>query len=185
MIAFGTYISEAEAYRRYAEPGIKAGGRAGLSGVPLRRGGPGGRSYNVILDKAAEHATSRLSSWCTRTPRSPIRRSATRSATRCAIQQSRRSAVWAPRRADDRLVEGPGEGSSGPQRYTDYGGGDLPAFEWARPWPPPGEVDSVDGFLMVLSPWAVRNLRFDEELTFGYGFDFDFCQQARVAGRRW
>ena len=27
---------------------------------------------------------------------------------------------------------------------------------------PPAEVDVVDGFLLVLSPWAVRNVRFDE-----------------------
>ena len=27
-----------------------------------------------------------------------------------------------------------------------------------------GEVDVVDGFLLVLSPWVVRNLRFDESL---------------------
>ena len=42
----------------------------------------------------------------------------------------------------------------------------------------------MDGVLLALSPWAVRNLRFDESLVLGYGFDVDFCLQARAAGRR-
>ena len=42
----------------------------------------------------------------------------------------------------------------------------------------------VDGFLLVLSPWAVRNLRFDESLGTLHGYDVDFCLQARAAGRK-
>ena len=53
-------------------------------------------------------------------------------------------------------------------RYEEHGGGDLPAFSWAWADAPPyariGEVDTLDGFLLVLSPWAVRNVRFDESL---------------------
>jgi hypothetical protein len=45
-------------------------------------------------------------------------------------------------------------------------------------------VDAVDGQLLVLSPWAVRNLRFDESLILNYGFDIDLCLQARAAGKR-
>lgn len=48
-----------------------------------------------------------------------------------------------------------------------------------------GDVDAVDGLLLVLSPWAVRNLRFDEEaLDAFHGYDVDLCFQARAAGRR-
>ena len=47
-----------------------------------------------------------------------------------------------------------------------------------------GEVDTVDGFLLVLSPWAVRNVRFDESLVLGHGFDLDYCLQVRAAGRK-
>ena len=36
-----------------------------------------------------------------------------------------------------------------------------------------GEVDSIDGFVMALSPWVVRNLRFDESLGQLHGYDFD------------
>jgi glycosyl transferase family 2 len=47
------------------------------------------------------------------------------------------------------------------------------------------EVEAVDGLLMVLSPWAVRHLRFDAERFHGFhGYDVDFCFQARAEGRR-
>ncbi len=41
------------------------------------------------------------------------------------------------------------------------------------------EVEAVDGQLLVLSPWAVRNVRFDETLILGHGFELDFCLQVR------
>jgi hypothetical protein len=48
-----------------------------------------------------------------------------------------------------------------------------------------GDVDAVDGLLMVLSPWAVRNLRCDTETFTGFhAYDVDLCLQARAAGRR-
>jgi len=47
------------------------------------------------------------------------------------------------------------------------------------------DVDAVDGLLLVLSPWAVRNLRFDTDRFHGFhGYDVDICLQARAAGRR-
>lgn len=47
------------------------------------------------------------------------------------------------------------------------------------------DVEAVDGLLMVLSPWAVRNLRFDSATFHGFhGYDVDFCLQACAAGRR-
>jgi GT2 family glycosyltransferase len=46
------------------------------------------------------------------------------------------------------------------------------------------DVDTVDGLLMVLSPWTVRELRFDEGLSDFHGYDADLCFQARARGRR-
>lgn len=47
------------------------------------------------------------------------------------------------------------------------------------------DVDAVDGLLMVLSPWAARELRFDAETFTGFdAYDADFCAQVRAAGRR-
>jgi glycosyl transferase family 2 len=48
-----------------------------------------------------------------------------------------------------------------------------------------GEVDMVDGFLLVLSPWAIEELRFDESLGPGFdAYDADLCFQARERGRK-
>lgn len=49
-----------------------------------------------------------------------------------------------------------------------------------------GEVDMVDGYLLVLSRWAIRELRFDAA-TLGpgfHGYDADICFQARERGRK-
>ena len=70
------------------------------------------------------------------------------------------------------------------QRYQRFGGGEIPAFSWKHHDPAPAEVDVVDGRLMVLSPWAVETLRFDESLSLGYGYELDLCLKARAAGRR-
>jgi hypothetical protein len=57
---------------------------------------------------------------------------------------------------------------------------DVPPPAYART----GEVDTLDGFLLVMSPWAVRNARFDESLGSFHGYDFDICMQVREAGRK-
>jgi hypothetical protein len=74
-------------------------------------------------------------------------------------------------------------------RFDEYGGGDLPALSWIPEKIPvyaeTGPVDSIDGFVMAFSPWAIENLRFDE--TIGgvlHGYDFDICMQARAAGKK-
>jgi hypothetical protein len=74
-------------------------------------------------------------------------------------------------------------------RYTELGGGEFPSLSWNGDALPPyartGEVDTVDGFVLVLSPWVVRNLRFDDSLGQKlHGYDFDFCLQVREAGRK-
>lgn len=60
-----------------------------------------------------------------------------------------------------------------------YPGGEL-RFGFEDPW-----ADSVDGLLLVLSPWAMKNLRFDEDTYHGFhGYDADICMQAREKGMR-
>jgi hypothetical protein len=46
-----------------------------------------------------------------------------------------------------------------------------------------GDVDALEGSLLVLSPWAVRNLRFDPLPGF-HGYDVIICRKARNAGKR-
>jgi hypothetical protein len=74
-------------------------------------------------------------------------------------------------------------------RFREFGGGDVPAFSWednGRPaYSRTGDVDTVDGFVMALSPWVVRNVRFDETLGSQiHGYDLDFCLQVRELGRK-
>jgi GT2 family glycosyltransferase len=73
-------------------------------------------------------------------------------------------------------------------RYSELGGGELPALSWEKENLPAfaqtGEVDTLDGFVLCLSPWVVRNVRFDESLGLLHGYDFDFCKQVRAAGRK-
>lgn len=50
--------------------------------------------------------------------------------------------------------------------------------------PRTGDVGFIDGSIMVFSPWAVENLRFDERWTdFRSGYD-DICLHALAAGKR-
>lgn len=46
-----------------------------------------------------------------------------------------------------------------------------------------GEVDALEGSLLVLSRWAVANLRF-EDWPGWHGYDVAICRRARNAGRR-
>ncbi len=73
-------------------------------------------------------------------------------------------------------------------RYEEHGGGDLASFSWAWSEAPAyarvGEVETLDGFVLVLSPWVVRNIRFDESLGQFHGYDLDLCLQVRAAGRK-
>ena len=73
--------------------------------------------------------------------------------------------------------------------YEEFGGGEIPAMSWDMTKMPDfartGEVDTIDGFVIGLSPWAIQELRFDESLgSMLHGYDFDFCLQARAAGRK-
>jgi hypothetical protein len=74
-------------------------------------------------------------------------------------------------------------------RFDDFGGGEIPAMAWAPERMPvyakTGRVDSLDGFVMAFSPWAISNLRFDESIGgLLHGYDFDICMQAQAAGKQ-
>ncbi|MCQ1957271.1 glycosyltransferase family protein [Arthrobacter sp. zg-Y826] len=47
------------------------------------------------------------------------------------------------------------------------------------------DVDMVDGLLLALSPWAIKNLRFDASTFSGFhAYDADISMQARSRGKR-
>lgn len=185
MIAFGASIQGAEAYRRYAEPGIALAAEPDSVVYAYAAVEPLARTYNLILDAAAErddlealvlvHAHTEITDprLCVK-----VREALTEpdiGIVGCAGATGVGGIAW---------WEGEITAAGLVQRYEELGGGEVPAYSWARQSRPPAEVEAVDGQLLVLSPWVVENLRFDESLMLNYGFDLDLCLQARAAGRR-
>ena len=185
MIAFGSSIQGAEAYRRYAEPGIRLAAEAESEVYAFAAVEPLARTYNLILDAAAQrddlealtlvHAHTEITdrAFCTKV-RAALGDPDV-ALVGCAGAVGVRSIAW---------WEGSVTAAEVVQRYDEFGGGRLPAYSWTERAAPPAEVEGVDGQLLILSPWAVRNLRFDEGMILNYGFDLDFCLQVRAAGRR-
>jgi GT2 family glycosyltransferase len=70
--------------------------------------------------------------------------------------------------------------------YERNGGGEVVMDNWTNYVQVSGvhPVSAVDGMIMVLSSWAARNLRFDEQIDPGaHGYDVDICFQAKAAGK--
>jgi hypothetical protein len=190
MIAFGTAITRPDIYGRCAEPGIMRAAEPDSEIVPLRSIGSIFESYNALLERAAARADLEAlvlvhqdaeiveADFCHKV-RDALGDPGVGVAG-CVGAIGVRSIAW---------WEGSVTQASFIHRYDDeHGAGDLPAFSWVWEDAPPyariGEVDTVDGFLLVLSPWAVRNVRFDESLGRLHGYDIDYCLQVREAGRK-
>jgi Glycosyltransferase like family len=185
LIAFGTAIVDAAAYIRYARPGIQAAAEPGAQVFAFEAIGNVCRSNNLLLDAAAarddlealvlvdEHVELDDPELCAKL--------------RGALRDPDVAVVgWMGATGVRTIAWWDGRISCGPvlQQFNEHGGGRLPACSWTDVDAPPAEVDTVEGRLMALSPWAVRNLRFDEELSLGFGYDLDYCLQARAAGRK-
>jgi Glycosyltransferase like family len=189
VIAFASSITDGEMYRKAAQPGIELAREPDSVVLANAAAGSIFRSYNLILDQAAEledlealvllHQDAEIAS-----------------PDACAV--IRRTLAGDPDIGVLGVVGAVGvrtiawwEGSvtwaSFTHRYTELGGGEQPALTWDTSDLPAfartGEVDTVDGFVMVLSPWVVRNVRFDESLGQLHGYDFDFCLSVRAAGK--
>jgi hypothetical protein len=189
MIAFGSAITAPDIYQRCAEPGIRLA--AEPDSVVLAHAAAGSifRRYNLLMDKAAElddlealvlvHQDAEIADpdFC------PKLRQALSDpdvgVVGCVGAIGVRSIAW---------WEGSVTWASFIHRYGELGGGDIHSFTWNAAEAPPfartGEVDTVDGFVLGLSPWTVRNVRFDESLGQLHGYDFDLCLQVREAGRK-
>ena len=189
MIAFGAAITRPDVYRACAEPGIRRAAEPGAAVFDLPASGSIFHSYNALLDSAAaledlealvlvhqdaEIVSADLCSTIRATLADPDV-----GLIGCAGAVGVRSIAW---------WEGSVTLSSFINRYPEHGGGDLQAFSWdwsdAPPYARTGEVETLDGFVLVLSPWVVRNLRFDESLGGFHGYDLDLCLQVREAGRK-
>jgi GT2 family glycosyltransferase len=190
MIAFGCSIMSPELYERHAGPGIRRAAESDSAVYPYSAAGSIFRTYNLILDEAAAHddlealvllhqdaeivdpAFGAKLRWALRDPEVGV--------VGCVGAVGARSIAW---------WEGSVTWAAFVDRYEDASGGRAPALNWNGDELPPsartGEVDVVDGFLLALSPWTVRNVRFDESLgQLVHGYDFDLCRQVRAAGRK-
>ena len=189
MIAFGSSITKPHVYQSCAEPGVRRAAEADSAILALPSIGSICRSYNAILDQAAAHED--LEALVLVHQDTEIVDPDFCDKTRAALSDPDVAVVGCVGAVGVRSIawwEGSVSLASFSHRHDDHGGGDLPGFSWdwdeAPPYARVGEVDTVDGFLLVLSPWAVRNVRFDESLGRLHGYDFDYCLQVRAAGRK-
>ena len=187
MIAFASAITEGDTYERFAGPGIARVAEPDSEILAYGSAGSIFRNYNMFLDMVRDredlealvlvHQDAEIvdPDFC-----SKVRHGLSDpdvAVVGCAGAIGVRSIAW---------WEGAVTWSSFSHRYEEEGGGEIPALTWDEvpSYARLGEVDTIDGFVMALSPWAVRNLRFDENLGQIHGYDFDFCLQARAAGRK-
>lgn len=185
MIVFGSSMTDPEAYRRWARPGIRMVAEPDSEIYAFAAVGSICRSYNLMLDTAAK--VEDLEALVLVQQEVEILDPDLCRKVREALSDPEVGAVGPIGATGVKSIAWwEGDISAAPVRlrYQRFGGGEIPAFSWKPHEPPPAEVDSLDGRLLVLSSWAVRNLRFDESLSLGFGYDLDLCLKVREAGRR-
>lgn len=190
VVAIGSAITDPKKYERFVVPGIELCKEPDTEILSFASSGTLFRSYNLILDEAAKrddleflvliHQDAEI------TDPEFIQKIRAELAdpdvalVGCAGAVGVRSIAW---------WEGAVTWASFTHKYDELGGGEIPALTWLATNTPSyaklGEVDMIDGFVIGFSPWAIRNLRFDE-LTGGalHGYDFDICHQARERGKK-
>jgi hypothetical protein len=189
MIAFGCAITDLGTYRRCAEPGITLSSAPDTQVIAHPADGSIFRNYNAIMDRA--RSFENLEALVLLHQDAEIVDPQFCAKLRSALTDPQVGVVGCVGSIGVRTIawwEGSVTWASFIHRYTELGGGDFPSLTWNEAVRPPyarlGEVDTVDGFVMGLSPWIVRNVRFDETLgQLLHGYDFDFCLQVRAAGR--
>jgi Glycosyltransferase like family len=189
VIVFACSITDPSVYRECADPGIRVAAEPDSEVMANAAAGSLFRSYNLILDRVAErddlealvlvHQDAEIADpgFCAKLRHALADPQV--GVVGCVGAIGVRSIAW---------WEGSVTWASFVHRYGELGGGELPSFSWNGDDLPAyartGEVDTVDGFVLGLSPWVVRNVRFDESLGELHGYDFDFCLQVRAAGRK-
>jgi hypothetical protein len=193
MIAFGCPITDHAQYEAFAEPGIRrvaepdseilALGSAGLGDASIFR------NYNLLIEEAAK--LENLEALVLVHQDAEIVDPEFMTKVRRALQHDEIGILGCAGAIGVRNIawwDGSVTLASFSHRYTEYGGGEIvgSTFDWekAPPEARTGEVDVIDGFMMVLPPWFVENIRFDESLGQLHGYDFDVCQQVREAGKK-
>ena len=189
MIVFASSITAPDIYERYAAPGIRRAAEPDSEVLPFQAAGSIFRSYNLILDQVA--ARDDVEALVLIHQDAEIVDAGFCRELRRALADPEVGVVGCVGAVDVRSIawwEGSVTWASFNHRFEELGGGELHGFTWDRDDRPPyahlGEVDTVDGFVLALAPWTIRNVRFDESLGALHGYDFDFCLQVREAGRK-
>src|SRR5215208_795819 len=190
MIAFGCSVTDPEVYERCAEPGLR------LAAEPdseiLAHGSTGSvfRSYNMLMDRARK--LDGLEALVLIHQDAEIIDPDFVKKIREAISDPEVAIVGCAGAIGVRNIawwDGSVTWASFTHRYEELGGGEVPGLAWTPEETPTyagtGEVETVDGFVLGLTPWAIRELRFDESLGQAiHGYDFDLCLQAREKGKK-
>ena len=184
MIAFASAIVDPEAYRRFAGPGIARVAEPDSEILAYAAVGTVCRGYNLLLEAAAR--LSGLEALVLVDPRLELTDAALCATIRTVLADPAVAVVgWAGAAGSRTIAWWDGELRCAPVevRHDEHGGGRLPAWPWAQRIADPVVVDAVDASLLVLSPWAVATLRFDESLVQAIGHEVDLCSRVRAAGR--
>jgi hypothetical protein len=189
LIAFGCSITNPDQFRRCAEPGIRRAAEDDSALYALPSVGSIAESYNATLDHAAQRDD--LEALVLVHQDAEIMDADLCDKARAALSDPEVGVVGCVGALDVRSIawwEGSVTLASFVNRYEQHGGGDLASFSWtwdgAPPWAKTGEVETLDGFVLLFSPWAVRTIRFDESLSRFHGYDLDYCLRVREAGRK-
>ena len=181
MIVFGVCVSDEEQFAKYARPGIVRAAPA--HPVVIERRGQKSifSAYNSILQEAQgvpdlealvllHDDTEILDDSLHAKLRALFADESIGLAGAIGARGVTSLAWWEGDRRGRVIWNGPSL-AHGP-RVDDFG------FETA-------DVDCVDGLLLALSPWTVRNVAFDDEAFSGFhGYDVDFAFRVRQAGKR-
>ena len=189
MIAFATAVTKPDTYRRCAQPGIERAREDDSEMVVLSERGTIFENYNRLLE--------RFTGWNGLEALVLVHQDAElvdadfAAVVREALRDPRVGLVGCVGAIGVRSIawwEASVTLASFINRYQEHGGGDLASFSWewenAPAYARLGEVETIDGFVMVLSPWVVQNIRFDQSLGGFHGYDLDFSLQVRAAGRQ-
>ena len=184
MIVFASHIGDHVAYSRFVAPSIRAVAESDSVVLTFATVDGASRNNNLLLEAAREigglealvllnEYTEIIDAEFAAKVRSALEDPLV-GVVGCLGGRGFRGCTWSNGEVSGVDIE---------HRYRELGGGSMTLFESRDVTSGLGEVDAVDGMLMVLSPWAVKNVDFDEAFTAAHGYDVDYCRQIKAAGR--
>lgn len=186
MIAFGTAVTNRETYARYARAGFDLAAEPDSIVIARDNDGTLSDGYNEILERA--RGLEGLEALVLVHQDLEITDAAFCATVRDCLADPEVAVI----------------GCAGAERVTGLAWWDpgpvLGSYDWVPPQGEPvpmdewdafvqvetvTEVAAIDGMVIVLSPWAVAELRFDPGLDpSAHAYDIDICFQARANGKK-